>query len=348
MPKTSTSAKNLKMDREKQVISGWTLLEADEPTTIKDLCEAKGLPYSNGCGCYELVKTEKVSSGKLLVAKNTATGETVEGGDAVRELLKLPKGSSNISTTAVKAPWRLFVNSTSPNRAIPAGSAVLIRSAAPASKANSSAKKRARDDSDEKEEEDDNDEDEDEDEDTSYTCNLEGFKKRHGKKAFMARGLSVFLKHAKAFRFTTDGGKWIVVTLRDNDDLFRTWESIGEWPRAFVGDEAQLVSGALYEDREDAAPALVGVCTFSTTGDETSIYYLANFDDMDLLEQLAEWNNNWEVSSGDYDAEHLHCPALGSVTSEAQFTFSSTDAEQDAPVRRAHRGHRAECHSGPH
>ena len=44
------------------------IVSVSKAATIKELCEANGLPYSTGCGYYKLERKEKVSAGKDLVA----------------------------------------------------------------------------------------------------------------------------------------------------------------------------------------------------------------------------------------------------------------------------------------
>lgn len=118
-----------------------TTLTVNEPTTIAGLCEAAGLTFSAGCGFYEVIKPEKVSSSKEMVALEQATGRRVVGGQQVRETLGLAVGNITVAPRSIKAGWTLYVQSTSHNRKLPTGTTVFIncekrKSAAKAKAAN--------------------------------------------------------------------------------------------------------------------------------------------------------------------------------------------------------------------
>mmetsp|Transcript_129722 Transcript_129722/g.258792 ORF Transcript_129722/g.258792 Transcript_129722/m.258792 type:complete len:346 (+) Transcript_129722:50-1087(+) len=105
-----------------------TTLTVSKPATISELCETAGLTFSAGCGFYEVVKQEQVSGSKEMVALEKATGHQVVGGQQVRQRLGLANGNITVAPKSVKAGWTLYVQSTSHNRKLPAGSTVFIKS----------------------------------------------------------------------------------------------------------------------------------------------------------------------------------------------------------------------------
>ncbi|KAJ4461886.1 hypothetical protein PAPYR_1575 [Paratrimastix pyriformis] len=102
------------------------LVKATKKSTFQQLCEQEGLEFSRGCGYYCLEKKEKIGAAKELVAFNTSTQKFVGGSAKVRALLGLGKGDLNISGDDIPAPFQLFVQSTSANRGIPAGSSAVL------------------------------------------------------------------------------------------------------------------------------------------------------------------------------------------------------------------------------
>jgi len=97
-------------------------------STIKDLCVANGIMFSHGCGYYKLAKKERISSKKVLVAcKKGKTASLVCGTKEVRNLLGLGSGNIQVAPKDVKSEWALYVQSTSHNRKLEAGTEVLLR-----------------------------------------------------------------------------------------------------------------------------------------------------------------------------------------------------------------------------
>lgn len=96
---------------------------ADEE--IRQLVESNGLPFKKGRGFYEFTKRETIQASKEVVILDVGTGDMYEG-DAARDVLGLPKGSNiDISPTFDKTKYRVFVQSTSVNRKLKAGTTFL-------------------------------------------------------------------------------------------------------------------------------------------------------------------------------------------------------------------------------
>ncbi|CUG87624.1 Hypothetical protein, putative, partial [Bodo saltans] len=92
--------------------------------------------------------------------------------------------------------------------------------------------------------------DDDDGDDIACVCDEKKFIARFSRKDFARCGLEVFLSRTKAYRVPRtkqrNGQKdWIVLVLED-DETYLRWEDILHWPRAFGGNEAQLVSGAVF------------------------------------------------------------------------------------------------------
>lgn len=102
------------------------MLAVTEKCTFADLCAKKHIPYSHGCGFYQLASSETVSMGKLLVATNEDSGEIVAGSTEVRAKLKLGAATA-LKPAMVPSPWTLYVNSTSSNRGLKPKTTVMIK-----------------------------------------------------------------------------------------------------------------------------------------------------------------------------------------------------------------------------
>jgi len=116
-----------------------TTLTVSEPATISELCEAAGVTFFAGCGFYEVMKPEKVSGSKEMIALEQATGRQVVDSQQVRETLGLAAGNITVAPKSIKAGWTLYVQSTSHNLKLPTGSKVFIKG----QKGNSVAKAKA-------------------------------------------------------------------------------------------------------------------------------------------------------------------------------------------------------------
>eukprot|EP01122_Echinamoeba_exundans_P012115 TRINITY_DN5005_c0_g1_i1.p1 TRINITY_DN5005_c0_g1~~TRINITY_DN5005_c0_g1_i1.p1 ORF type:complete len:439 (+),score=104.24 TRINITY_DN5005_c0_g1_i1:1180-2496(+) len=158
--------------------SPFTILDVEEDATAKEIIGNAGLPFGTGCAFYEVVKSESVSKTKLIVVYDEKTNKWLENDDA-RKAIGLPIGKDGKATP--KDGFRVFVQSTSPNRKIPAGSGLLYKSEAaikPKSAKKSKKQRKGSDDEDEGGEDemevdeegggDDDKDGEDEDEDDDY------------------------------------------------------------------------------------------------------------------------------------------------------------------------------------
>eukprot|EP00759_Apiculatamorpha_spiralis_P031739 PhF_6_TR33558/c0_g1_i1/m.48957 len=108
-------------------MKGWKILNVKSPATFSELCASQGIPYTHGCGYYQLAKAEEVAETKLLVGCNESTGEVICGTSDVRKQLNLPQGRVSIRPTMVPENWTLYVNSTSSNRRLPVGVTAIVR-----------------------------------------------------------------------------------------------------------------------------------------------------------------------------------------------------------------------------
>eukprot|EP00760_Papus_ankaliazontas_P017255 PhM_4_TR17085/c0_g1_i1/m.37392 len=104
--------------------SEYKLVAIKAPCTFAELCAANKLPYSHGCGFYELQASEKVSDSKVLVACDEESGEVVAGGAEVRARLHL-QGKATLAPKDVPKGWTLYVSSTSSNRKLKPGTAMI-------------------------------------------------------------------------------------------------------------------------------------------------------------------------------------------------------------------------------
>jgi hypothetical protein len=100
----------------------------DSDKAIQALVEEQGMVFQRGRGFYEFTKRETIQAKKEVVILDNDTGDMYEG-DAAREVLGLPVGSSiDISPNAAgfdRAKYKVFVQSTSNNRKLLAGTTFL-------------------------------------------------------------------------------------------------------------------------------------------------------------------------------------------------------------------------------
>jgi len=103
-------------------------IEVDNDTVIKDLVESNGLVFQKGRGFYEFTKRETIQASKEIVILDTESGDMYQG-DAAREVLGLPHGSSiDISPRNAgfdRERYKVFVQSTSVNRKLIGGTTFL-------------------------------------------------------------------------------------------------------------------------------------------------------------------------------------------------------------------------------
>lgn len=92
---------------------------------IRDVVEAAtGLPYRKGSAYYQLTKREKVQPNKLLAIREKKTGK-VYAGDSARHVLGLPDGYVEVVPASI-ADYDVFIQSTSVNRKVVAGTKILV------------------------------------------------------------------------------------------------------------------------------------------------------------------------------------------------------------------------------
>eukprot|EP01122_Echinamoeba_exundans_P003143 TRINITY_DN1328_c0_g2_i2.p1 TRINITY_DN1328_c0_g2~~TRINITY_DN1328_c0_g2_i2.p1 ORF type:complete len:432 (+),score=113.17 TRINITY_DN1328_c0_g2_i2:1290-2585(+) len=146
--------------------SPFTILDVKNAATAKDIIADAGLPFGTGCAFYEVLKSESVSKAKLIVVYDEKNKAWLENDDA-RKAAGLPVGKDG--KIAPKAGLRIFVQSTSPNRKIPAGSGLLYKGEAAKQRKPKAAKQKRRrgsdDEEDEGEDEDEAEEEKDDDND---------------------------------------------------------------------------------------------------------------------------------------------------------------------------------------
>lgn len=100
-------------------------LKVDNDCAIKGFVESQGIPFKKGSGYYEFTKRETIQSYKQIILLDTETGHMYEG-SSVREVLGLPEyGDIRLSPTFDNKKYKVFVQSTSVNRALKAGTMFL-------------------------------------------------------------------------------------------------------------------------------------------------------------------------------------------------------------------------------
>lgn len=104
-------------------INLWTVTTKD---SIRPFCEAKsGKPFIKGAAFYQLTKTEdEVQDYKQVVIRDKVSG-AIYGGPAARDMLGLPKFGTIRVHPGDHGQFDIFLQSTSVNRALPAGTQLL-------------------------------------------------------------------------------------------------------------------------------------------------------------------------------------------------------------------------------
>jgi hypothetical protein len=100
------------------------ILDVDEDCPIKDFVQHNGLTFNTGRGFYEFTKTETIQNYKEIVLMDRATGDLFAGSRA-RELLGLPDGETVRVGPKALERYVVFVQSTSANRKLMAGTRFL-------------------------------------------------------------------------------------------------------------------------------------------------------------------------------------------------------------------------------
>jgi hypothetical protein len=90
-------------------------LEVDRDISIKAFVLENGLTFKTGRGFYEFTKTETIQGKKEIILMDRSTGDLFEG-EAAREMLGLPMGTTVRIKPSNLEKYRVFVQSTSANR----------------------------------------------------------------------------------------------------------------------------------------------------------------------------------------------------------------------------------------
>jgi hypothetical protein len=95
------------------------------PWPIKDFVERQtGRAYTTGAAYYQFTKPEKIQSGKIIALRERLSGDVYTGPEA-RQLLGLPNYEVKVDPAEHDA-YDIFVQSTSINRNLVAGTSVLV------------------------------------------------------------------------------------------------------------------------------------------------------------------------------------------------------------------------------
>lgn len=99
-------------------------VRTQDPKTIQEFVEARGLDFAKGRAFYQLSKAEKVQAAKEVLLREIKTG-AVYGGAQARDILGLPKGVDVKVKPDEMGTWDVFVQSTSNNRKLQVGTNLL-------------------------------------------------------------------------------------------------------------------------------------------------------------------------------------------------------------------------------
>ena len=103
----------------------WNVPPKDNEIQIRDFINAQGISYTKGKAFYQLTKREKeVQDYKKIVIKDKKAGKTY-GGDAARDILGLPRYGTVPVSPGDHGGYDIYIQSTSVNRKLPAGTRVL-------------------------------------------------------------------------------------------------------------------------------------------------------------------------------------------------------------------------------
>lgn len=99
-------------------------MKVTENTDIKGFVLANDLEFKVGRGFYEFTKREEVQERKEVILRDRATGDMYQG-DQAREIIGLPKGERGFIKPEGFAKYQVFIQSTSYNRKLIAGTTFL-------------------------------------------------------------------------------------------------------------------------------------------------------------------------------------------------------------------------------
>ncbi len=99
---------------------------SSDPIVIKDFCNKKFGSFPKGSIYYQLTESEKIQSYKKVVIQDTATGNFYAGWKSALKLLSIPSFTGTVRIRPGKlGEFKLFVQSTSVNRKLVPGTAVV-------------------------------------------------------------------------------------------------------------------------------------------------------------------------------------------------------------------------------
>ena len=100
------------------------VLKVKEDTSIAEFVSDNGLPFKVGRGFYEFTKSVKVQSHKEVILEEKATGDMYTGAQA-RKMAGIPEGREVTVSPAGLGGYRCYIQSTSSNRKLLAGTRFL-------------------------------------------------------------------------------------------------------------------------------------------------------------------------------------------------------------------------------
>ena len=117
-------ATNVKKELEPLKTTEYTILPVGKDTPIREFVERWKIDYVIGSCYYLLMKPEKIQAAKQLVLVNKKTGKAYSGQNA-RDLLGLPDTEVKVKPEPA-LEWHIYVQSTSVNRKLIAGTNLLV------------------------------------------------------------------------------------------------------------------------------------------------------------------------------------------------------------------------------
>jgi hypothetical protein len=100
------------------------VMDVDSDCAIKDFVEDNGITFKKGRGFYQFTKRTLIQDYKEVILMNKATGDLFNG-DKAREIAGIPVGTSAEVSPEKLTDYIVFVQSTSVNRALKAGTKFL-------------------------------------------------------------------------------------------------------------------------------------------------------------------------------------------------------------------------------
>ena len=101
-------------------------VDAGDPLAINKFCEKKFGSFAKGEYFYQLIESEKVQDHKKIIIQDTATGAFYSGWSAAKKLLGIPDFNGTVKVKPGNlGAFKVFVQSTSTNRKLTAGTVVV-------------------------------------------------------------------------------------------------------------------------------------------------------------------------------------------------------------------------------